>query len=226
MRGETERQDVRHQWRRDNQDQHSAHETRHLTSECARSLLVSFVQSCVVIITHCTPHRVAQVVRVFALISSMHEVSVTLRLWALHSIQLPLFFYSSSISRSSCCQSLLLRELVVTLCTPPTRRWTLLTNPTHTQVMSPMISTSWRLMSSPSQSPWPSNSSPSNGSSRMWITMTPRSRRCFITHTEYMSVTPSEKACLLVSRRCPCPSERGDLLENERGDLLDQLVRS
>ena len=41
MRGETERQDVRHQWRCDNQDQHSRHETRHLTSECARSLLVS-----------------------------------------------------------------------------------------------------------------------------------------------------------------------------------------
>ena len=41
MRGETERWDVRHQWRLDNQDQHSAHETRHLTSECARSLLVS-----------------------------------------------------------------------------------------------------------------------------------------------------------------------------------------
>ena len=46
----------------------------------------------VVIFTHCTPHRVVQVVRVFALISSMHEVSDTLRLRALHSIQLPLLF--------------------------------------------------------------------------------------------------------------------------------------
>ena len=89
MRGETELQDVRHQWRRENQDQHKAHETRHLTSECARSLLVTSCCVCVVILTHCTPRRVAQVVRVFALISSMHEVSVTLRLWALHSIQLP-----------------------------------------------------------------------------------------------------------------------------------------
>ena len=34
----------------------------------------------------------AQVVRVFCLISSMHEVSVTLRLWALHSIQLRTLF--------------------------------------------------------------------------------------------------------------------------------------
>ena len=62
--------------------------------------------------------------------------------------------------------------------------------------------------------------SPSNGSSRMWITMTPRSRRWFITHTEYTSITPSEKACLLVSRRRPCPSERGDPLWREQGDLL------
>ena len=29
----------------------------------------------------------------------------------------------------------------------------------------------------------------------------PRSRRCFTAHTENMSITPSEKACLLVSRR-------------------------
>ena len=51
--------------------------------------------------------------------------------------------------------------------------------------------------------------------------MTPHSK-----HTEYMSITPSEKACLSVSRRRPCPSERGDLLESEQGDLLDQVVRS
>ena len=56
--------------------------------------------------------------------------------------------------------------------------------------------------------------------------MTPRSRRCIAKHTEYMSIFPREKACLSVSRRRPCPSERGDLLESERDDLLDQLVRS
>ena len=39
-------------------------------------------------------------------------------------------------------------------------------------------------------------------------------------HTEYMSITPSEKACLSASRRL-CPSERGDPLERERGDLLE-----
>ena len=50
-------------------------------------------------------------------------------------------------------------------------------------------------------------------------------RRCFTTYTEYMSITPSEKACLLVSRRL-CPSERWDPLESEQSDLLDQMVRS
>ena len=179
----------------------------------------------VVIFTHCTPHRVAQVVRVFALISSMHEVSVALRLWALHSMQLPLLFLHLQFPAVPA-DLLLPRGSVVALCTPPTRRWGLRTNPTPTQVMSPRTASSRRLMSSPSQSPWPTHSSPNNGFSRMWITMTPRSRRCFITHTENMSITPSEKACLLVSRRRPCPKERSDLLESEQGDLLDQLVRS
>ena len=53
--------------------------------------------------------------------------------------------------------------------------------------------------------------------------MTPRSRVCFTKLTEYIAIT-SEKACLSVSRRRPCPSERGDPLESEQGDLLDQLV--
>ena len=84
------------------------------------------------------------------------------------------------------------------------------------QVMSPNPQSSRRLMSSPSQSPWPSCSSPSTGSSRTWSTMTPRSRRCFKTHTECMSITPSEKVCLSVSRRL-CPRERGDPLWRESG---------
>ena len=85
----------------------------------------------VVILTHCTPHRVAQV-RVFALISSMHEVSVTLRLWSLHSIQLPtLPILLQSPAALAALQ--LPRGYVVTLCTPPTRRWGLRTNPTPTQ---------------------------------------------------------------------------------------------
>ena len=50
--------------------------------------------------------------------------------------------------------------------------------------------------------------------------MTPRSSRCFAKHTEYMSVTPSEKARLSVSHRRLCPNERGDRLESEHDDLV------
>ena len=106
--------------------------------------------------------------------------------------------------------------------TSPGRRWTPLTTPTSSQVLSPTPTTSRRLTSSPTQSPWPTHSSPSKGSSRMWSTMTPHSI-CSSKHTEYMSIRPSEKACLSVSRRRPCPIERGDPLES---DLLDQMVRS
>ena len=45
-------------------------------------------------------------------------------------------------------------------------------------------------------------------------------------HTEYIAITLNEKACLSVSRRRPCPSERSDLFESEQDNLLDQLVRS
>ena len=51
---------------------------------------------------------------------------------------------------------------------------------------------------------------PFNGSSRMWITTMPQSVRCSSMHTENKSITPSEKACLLVSRRRPCPIDRGN----------------
>ena len=106
MRGETERQDVRHQWRRDNQDQHKAHETRHLTSECARSLPVG---SCCrhthsLHTTSRGSRPKAQVVRVFALITSMHE-SVTLRLLSSPFHPTSYSCYSPSISSSSCCPS-------------------------------------------------------------------------------------------------------------------------
>ena len=71
---------------------------------------------------------------------------------------------------------------------------------------------SQRRTSSSIRSPWPSNGSPSNGSSRTSITMMAQSVRCFLTHTENKSITPSEKACLLVSRRRQCPIERGNPL--------------
>ena len=132
VRGDTERWNVRHQWQRDNQDQHSAHETRHLTSECARSLLVG---SCCRYL-HSLPHRVTQVVRGFALISSMHEVGVTLRLWALHSIQL---FFSHYFNLPQFLLSFHFQEDIVTLCIQSTRSWGVRTNPSSSQFLSEKI---------------------------------------------------------------------------------------
>ena len=77
-----------------------------------------------------------------------------------------------------------------------------------------------RLTSSLTQGPWPRRSSPSKGFQRTSSTMTPHSTICFAKHTEYMSITPSEKACLSVSRRRLHPKERSDLLE-ERTHRLD-----
>ena len=57
-----------------------------------------------------------------------------------------------SISRSPCCSSSTSLRTVLTLRIPPKRRWCLLRSPTSTQVMSPRTTTSWRLVSSPSQS--------------------------------------------------------------------------
>ena len=74
--------------------------------------------------------------------------------------------------------------------------------------MSPRTTTSWRLVSSPSQSPWPTHSSPSNGSSRMWITMTPRSRRCFIKNAHRVHVYHSQREGLSVGQSSSSVSER------------------
>ena len=235
MRGDTERQDARHQWQRDHQDQSTFH-TAHMNFKtwidarvipCAHSPVVRFWSSW---FAH---HIVAQVwlVRVSHVLHACSgRYSSTLSSPFHPTSSSP---HSSSISFSPSCTSSTTLRAVVTLRTSPKRRWCPLTNSTSTQVMSPRTTTSWRLMSSPLQSPWHSHSSPSNGSSRTWITMTPRSRKCFITHIEYMSITPSEKACLWVSRRRPCPRDRGNPLSKEwqkattdRGNPLSKEVKS
>ena len=43
--------------------------------------------------------------------------------------------------------------------------------------------------------------------------------------TEYIDITLIEKTCLSVCRRRQCPTERCDLLETERSDLLCKVVR-
>ena len=92
-----------------------------------------------------------------------------------------------------------------------------------TQVMSPRTTSSQRLTSSSIRSPWTSNGSPSNGSPRTWITTMPQSVRCSLTYTENKSITPSEKACLLVSRRRQCPIERSNpLLKQWQKAMLER----
>ena len=217
MRGETERPDVRHQWRRENQDRQKTHEKRHLTSECARSLLVS----------SCCRHTHSLHTKSCG--SSCPRVCTHLiHAWSeRHSSTLSSPFhptsyssYSPSISSSSCCLSTSTRIRSNTVYSANKEMGSIDESYSNTGCEPK------RVISSPSQGPWPSNSSPSNGSSRMWITMTPRSRRCLITHTEYMSITPREKACLLVSRRRPCPKEPGDPLLKEHKNLLWKEVRS
>ena len=64
-----------------NDDVKTKTNTKHMKRDTSQvNVHVVLFVRVVVILTNCTPHRVAQVVRVFALISSMHKVSVTLRL--------------------------------------------------------------------------------------------------------------------------------------------------
>ena len=55
--------------------------------------------------------------------------------------------------------------------------------------------------------------------------MTLHSRVCFVKLTEYIAITLNETTCLSVCRRRQCPTERGDLLGTERGDLLSKVAR-
>ena len=138
------------------------------------------------------------------LISSMHEVSVSSDFLISSSPSLS-FSHSSSTSSSSCYPS-----------TSPSLS---IKSPMHFAKEMGSTDESFSNPSEPKdyepssiRSPWPSNGSPSNGSSRTWITTMPQSVRCSSMYTENKSVTPSEKACLLVSHRRPCPIERGNPL--------------
>ena len=89
----------------------------------------------------------------------------------------------------------------------------------HTD-MGPRTTTSWKLMSIPSQSPWPTHSFPTNGSWRLWITMTPRWRRCFITHTEYTLWLPARRLVCLSVVVVRVRAYGAIQLESEQGDLF------
>ena len=190
---------------------YTAHMNVDVWSECARSSLVCLVPfSSHSIAHHIVWQKFVSFVRVISWSSHDERISSTL--------SLPFFSTSSSshTSLNSCissCTSTTTMRAVATLRSLFGRRWTLLTTLSPSQVVSPTLTTSRRFLLSPTQSPWPTHSSPSKGL-RTWSTLTPHSRICFITHTVYMSVTPSETACLSVSRRPPCPSERGDPWES------------
>ena len=90
-----------------------------LTSQCARSLLVS---SCCRHL-HLIAHHIAWLKLCACLTSSMHVVSVTLRLWVLHSIQLPLLLIPLQSPADPAALLPPSMRTVVTLRTPPKRWW-------------------------------------------------------------------------------------------------------
>ena len=126
LHGENERQDARHQWQRDHQDPehlpHSAHEPQQV-NWCTRDPMCAQSSSQVPVVMICTPHRGSRFKLCARLTSSMHVVSVTLRLWALHSIQLP--------------RLLILSQSPPVPPAPPYRRWDLLMSPTSPHFRDP-----------------------------------------------------------------------------------------
>ena len=97
LRGETERQDARHQWHRDHQAQRTWTSTRELIHAWSHVRIVQYSGS--------GRHdlRTTSWLKFelcASLMPSMHAVSVSLRLWALHSIQLPLLLTHLSISHN------------------------------------------------------------------------------------------------------------------------------
>ena len=182
LRGDDAQQHVRHQWLRHHQNycvcvvkpsttpmttwhedpEHLPQRTWTPTLECKHDpkCAESRSQVLVVKIAHYIMAQVSHV-RVISWSSRDERISSTLS---------PLFSSTSSSSHSSliscyssCTSSPTLRE-EVTLRTSPEWRWTPLTTPASSQVVSPSPTTSRRLTSSPSQSPRPTHSSPSKGS--------------------------------------------------------------
>ena len=74
------------------------------------------------------------------------------------------------------------------------RVWPRLTRPTPAQVRSPTPTTSRRLLSSLTQSPWPRHrSSPTKGFPRTPSAMTLHSRVCFVKLADFIAITLNER---------------------------------
>ena len=76
------------------------------------------------------------------------------RSWVLHSVRPPSSSHSSFVSCISIRTTSNPMKTVANLCTPPKRVWTLWTRPTLSHIMSTTSTTSRRLTSSLTQSPW------------------------------------------------------------------------
>ena len=117
----TERQDAR-SW----PPRPRAHEPPHV-NWCTRDHMCAWSNSQVLVVMICTPHRRSRVNLCAHLVSSMHAVGVTLRLWHPTSS----FSHSLSISFSPSCTSSTNWRAIVTL--RPRQKgdgWNLMTNPT------------------------------------------------------------------------------------------------
>ena len=177
MLAETERQDVRHQWRRENQDQHKAHETRQLTSECARSLLVS----------SCCRHTHSLHNTSRAQVSSCPRVCTPL----IHA-------WSERHSSTFELHSIQLHTLLILLQSPAARAALQLVYSANNEMVSADESCSHTGYESKDNYLMETyvESLTESVTQQQFTEQRSRSRRCFTTHTENMSITPSEKACL------------------------------
>ena len=178
----------------------STHEVNARVIPCAHSPVVRFWSS------WSAHHIVSQVVRISHVIHACSERYSSTLSSKFH----PTFSFSHSLSISyisSCTSSTTLR-VVLTLRTSPKRRWTLLTNPTSPSLWAQELRLHGDLCRVPHKvrdSATILRATVLRGCGLRWH----RARGdAFMTRTEYTSITPSEKACLSVSRRRPCGENR------------------
>ena len=117
-----ERWDVRHQWQRENQDQHKAHETRQWRDTLGEHVNVRVVLVFLVLV-------------LFLLSQSFLAHIAWLKMFAClcHLIHASSSFSHSSSTSSSSCYSSTSPRMICNTVYSVTRRWSLMTNPSPTQ---------------------------------------------------------------------------------------------
>ena len=119
------------------------------------------------------------------------------------------FSHSSSTSSSSCYPSTSPRLSSKISCATSPRRWGQLTSPSPTQVMSPRTTSSRRLLCRVPHRVHDRATVPRATVPRGLDYDDAAIGDMLFNASENKSITLSEKACLLVSRRRPCPIDRG-----------------